>query len=231
MMMNLVAYASPMGKRGPSGDDHDHDHDHDNDYDHDRPAGSGSGSIPPGTPITGITDYPEPPSDPWDNSSDKSSDYSMEDDPDKVSDTMTHDKDTALSSIPSKALIPWYDLIILNPHLDPDFVPAGSVVRVPPRTSWIARHDETIISVANHFVSCVNSYNYGLKNTLDPILLARMNGFHAIDTPLPRGHLIRLPPDAGYLAFRDTKFEFIFRNLAFRTLKPEPRHGPTHSFY
>ena len=117
----------------------------------------------------------------------------------------------------SKAVIPWQAMVSLNPYINPDMVPPGAVVKLPPGTFWIARPGETILTVAKHFVKCATtySYTYGAKPTLDPYALAQMNYVYSISAPLPPGRLIRLPPDSGYLAFSQTKFAFIANHLSF----------------
>jgi hypothetical protein len=195
MIMNM--YALPMGDNNPRyglakrQDDHDHADHSDNDHDHQHSSETTDHDHQESPVATG----PVPPGIP-------------------LADTSTID----IPALPSKALIPWYSLVTLNPQLNPNYVPAGAVVVVPPGSAWIARNGETILSVAQHFVKCY----YGPKATLNPYLLARMNRVYGINTPLPPGSLVRLPSDAGYLAYAPTTFAFISRYLSFM--------GPTHPF-
>lgn len=142
----------------------------------------------------------------------------IEDPNENLTDPDAPDSVTSTSPLgSSKAMVPWQALVPLNPQINPEYVPAGAVVRIPPGTFWIARKGETIRTVARHFVKCISTYYnpYTPKSTLDPYLLARMNYVLSIDTFLPQGSLVRLPPDAGYLAFARTKFAFIARYLSF----------------
>ena len=205
----------------PNGDSHDHgedDHSHDHeeeDHSHDHDDSEGH---------TDDDDEGEGENEDNDDSEehtdehDEQEDGNNEDPDETLTDPDAGDSETMTSPLgSSKAMVPWQALVPLNPHINPDFVPAGAVVRVPPGTFWIARRGETIRTVAKHFVKCISTYYnpYTPKSTLDPYLLAQMNHVLSIDAFLPPGSLIRLPPDAGYLAFKRTKFAFIAKYLSF----------------
>ena len=118
----------------------------------------------------------------------------------------------------SKAyILPWQALVPLNPYTNPNYVPPGTVVKLPPGTAWMTRPGESIYSLAMHFVQCAayKSYYYAPNQRLDPYALAHANGIYSIYQQLPLGVPIRLPPDAGYLAYSFTTFGFISSHLSF----------------